>query len=501
MSRRTIAVLILSIWLGSLGWLAERQYLGVGSAEESPRWPVPPGAAFHAVRLGDRQVGLGSLSVDTVPEGLRVIEFLTLELPPQEPGTRRRLSRRTEALYSRGLQLVSWASDELSEQGRQALRGRVTDDSLMTVIGSEDGTVVESLTVRLRRPVVLPSAVPLVAASRGLPKAGSKLNVEVYDPLDRELRIERLVVAAESVFVVPDSAEFSTTLNRWRVAHSDTVRAWRLEGDANRLPYARWIDAAGMTVRLVHPLGAAMDRSAFELVNTNFRAGPPPYWDTSSSAPDYQLRPGGVAATPATFAVELSLVPPEPLPDSLPALNGGWQRRVGDTLRIAPTDSLEPAPAEPRPGPPPVAPLDSAASAPALAIIPTDADAERTAQALAGWVRRAISPREGPYVRSPALVLSTRSGTAQEQVGLLVALLRVTGLPARQVWGVVRVEGRWQLRPWAEAWTGGWRPLDPALAAGEPVGRLRLAAGGDARLLDFVLAAGRLRFTALQETQ
>ena len=55
MKRRTLATLILAAWVGALGWLAERHYLGTEGGDSASRWPVPPGAAFHAIRFGDRQ--------------------------------------------------------------------------------------------------------------------------------------------------------------------------------------------------------------------------------------------------------------------------------------------------------------------------------------------------------------------------------------------------------------------------------------------------------------
>ncbi len=99
------------------------------------------------------------------------------------------MSRRTEALYTRGLQLSSWSADELSEAGRRTLAGTVTADTLLTVVASEGTAVVETLVVALRRPVVLPGAEGLVAASRGLPRPGSHLNIEVYDPFAAEVRL------------------------------------------------------------------------------------------------------------------------------------------------------------------------------------------------------------------------------------------------------------------------------------------------------------------------
>ena len=220
MSRRTLAVLILAAWVAALGWLTERHYLGGRSTEGASQWPVPPGAAFQAMHLGARQYGLGSLTIDTLPEGYRVVELITVDLPDVSSSGLRRTSSRVEAMYTRGLQLTRWRSDLLTERGRVASIGSVSGDSLLTIINQASGETPETLTVQLRRPIALPGAISLIAASRGLPKPGDKLNLEIYDPLDHELRTERLVVAAESIFTVPDSE--AETERRWR----ETTPQW-----------------------------------------------------------------------------------------------------------------------------------------------------------------------------------------------------------------------------------------------------------------------------------
>jgi hypothetical protein len=499
LSRRTAAVLILGAWGLSLGWLAERHYVGGGAAEGASRWPVPPGSGYHTIRLADRQYGLTSLSIDTLSDGLRVTELATVDLPALRSGVARRTSLRIEALYTRGMQLKAWRCDLLTERGRRFGVGTVDGDTVLTVINRAGDEPPETLTVRLRRPIILPSAIPLVAASRGLPRPGSRLNLEVYDPVEDELRTDRLTVAAESVFVVPDSAEFSETLGRWRVAHADTVRAWRIDGAEYGLPLSRWVDAAGMTVRIDHALGARIDRSAFELVNTNYRFLPPPLWDTSAAAPS--LLPGGGGESPGTsLTVVAHLAPQGPLPLSVPGLEGGWQWRSGDTLRVAPReggDSIElTSRVEVRLGESPTL-LTTATR-----IAGADRRPEAVTRALTDWVRRTITLRDGPGGSSATRVLARRSGTAEERVTLLVALARVAGLDARRVWGVAWRGGRWQLAPWAEVHTGaGWLPVDPGLAKGTAgVNRIRLATGGEPRLLDLVLRAGRLRLEALGES-
>jgi hypothetical protein len=500
MTRRTTAVLVLALWVGALGWLAEREYLQEhGLREDQPRWPVPPGNSFYAVRLNDRQVGLASFTVDTLPEGLRTVELLTIDLPPIPPARLRRTSYRIVALYSRALQLRAWQSDLLSEDGRMTSTGQVTGDSLLTVINLPRGEPAETLHIALRRPVVLPGALPLVAASRGLPKPGSKLNVEVYDPLDQEVRVDRVVIAAESVLVVPDSAVFSSTLRRWTTAHSDTVRAWRLDGYEQGLPFSRWIDASGMMVRTVRPLGAVIERSAFELVQTNFRNLPAPLWDTASAAPDYlpDDTPSGVRTSLTVLARVGS---GEPVPGEVPALAGGWQTRSGDTIRVAAPVASDSAPETGGPVWFPGEP-DSSIAAQARRLVGKQSRPQAAALALTDWVARTITLHEGPGTPTPARTLARRQGNAEARVVLLASLARAAGLPARLAWGLVRVHGRWQLRPWAEVWAGGgWMPLDPATGKrGIDAGRVRLATGGMDRMLELAIRAGRLRLDVLEE--
>ncbi len=501
MNRRSAAAIILLAWAGALGWLVQRHYLSAPRASDTPRWPVPPGAAFHTIRIGERQYGLASLTVDTLPEGLRVIELVTLDLPPAQPKVPRRTSVRVEAQYTRGLQLRSWTSALLTEHGRSASTGSVSGDTLLTIVNSGAGMPTETLSVVLRRPVVLPSAIPLVAASRGLPRTGTKLNVEIFDPIDDELRTEHITIAAESLFSVPDSAEFVESLKRWTVVHADTMRAWRLERFEHGLPLRQWIDAAGMTVRLQHPLGAVIDRSAFEVVNSNFRALPAPPWDTSAAAPSYTAAEG-IPDRVRSLAVVARLVPPGALPQAIPAFEGGWQIRAGDTLRVSPATATDTAPeravlAEPR--------LES--TDPALVRVAAQAagrarQPEQIALALSDWVRRTITLREGSDAGSAGSVFRARAGTAVERVRVLVALARSAGLEARMVSGLVLSGGRWQSRAWGEVWTGTWTPVDPALPSASPrAARVRLSVGGAPRLLDLALRAGRLRLDVLEETR
>jgi len=504
MARRTAATLILAAWVGALGWLVERHYLG-GSREEGPRWPVPPGSTFQAIRLGERQVGIRSFTVDTLPTGLRVVELVTLDMPPVTPGVLRRTSIRTEGLYSRGLQLQRFRLNILAESGREERSGEVLGDSLLVLINAPDRSAPETLQVHLRRPVLLPGAIPLVVASRGLPKPGDRLNADVYDPVNMVLQLQRFTVVAESLFVVPDSAEYNENLKRWAVAHADTVRTWRLDGTPDGLPVSRWIDAAGMVVRARYALGSVMDRSAFEMVQTNFRALPPPKWDTTASAPQYLPDSSSPPARRALTVMARLVVPDQSLPPGIESLEGGWQTRTGDTIRVARPGPEAPGDSAPDRKEQPIWSLfqgDSTLRDVAALASGRESRPEAVAGALEVWVHKTIRFRKGPGMVSPARVLAARQGNEVERVLLLTALVQSTGLQARPVWGLVLVRGRWQLRSWVEVWADRWLPFDPAIGArGVDAGRVRLATSGVGRLMDLALRAGRLRLDVLEETR
>lgn len=502
LNRRTLAVAIFALWIGALAWLVDRHYLGdrVTAPGENPRWPVPPGSAFLTVNLAGRQIGLATLSVDTLQEGLRVTELTTIDLPRIVADTPRRTSERIEAMYSRGLQLLRFQADLLSEHGRSRVTGILEGDSALVLIAQTPDAPTDTQRVRLRRPVVLPGAIPLVAASRGLPRPGSRLNIEVYDPIESELRVERLTVAAESLFVVPDSAQFNEQTRRWEVAHADTVRAWRLDWLDHGLPSQLWVDGAGLPVRIANRIGTVMDRSAFEMVQANYRKRPPPTYDSSTAAPRY-LPSDKVAPVRQRMTALVQLAPDlARFPRRIAPFTEGWQAQSGDTFFVGPRDTVMTRDSTVRADMPiwSLATPDSTVSAAARRIVGSATDPQKIGELLAAAVRQQIKVRPGEIRRTPARLLLERSGTAQERVNLLVALAIGAGLEARPVWGLVQIDGAWVLRPWAEIWTDNWMPFDVA-TAGHDAGRLRLATSGNSRFLALAIRAGRVRAQVLEE--
>jgi transglutaminase-like putative cysteine protease len=196
------------------------------------------------------------------------------------------------------------------------------------------------------------------------------------------------------------------------------------------------------------------------------------------------------------------LTPPGVLPKLLPALEEGWQSRRGDTIEVSAASGTDSAP-EPAVLADPLLGADDPGLARVAALTAgRERDPSRAAQVLNDWVRRSIRLREGSGRWSAGRTFRARSGTPAERVRVLVALARSAGMEARTVSGLVRVGGRWQLRQWAELWTGTWTPADPGAAGPIPsAARIRLWTGGNARQLDLALRAGRLSLDVLEETR
>ena len=91
------------------------------------------------------------------------------------------------------------------------------------------------------------------------------------DPSSGESQQANIRLAAESLFVVPDSAAFDGQAGRWRSVHNDSVRAWRLEGASGTL----WVDAQGRIVRHERADGTTFQRTAYELAFENWRSTSP----------------------------------------------------------------------------------------------------------------------------------------------------------------------------------------------------------------------------------
>lgn len=510
MNRRGLAVGILAIWLGTLGWWLWRQYRPspaevVAEAARS----LAPGATYYTLSLGGQQIGFASNTVDTLPDGIRVEDQMTLEIPAM--GELHRADARTEARLSKALVLQAFSATMRGDLGQFAARGEVSGDTLL-VVDLVTGGSTQRLRVALKRPVVLPGLLPLQAIFGQRLQVGSRFTLRMFDPLLLEERDIAMRVTGDSTFVVPDSAAYDGELGRWVPARWDTVRAWRLEQNLGGVELAAWIDGLGRVVRAQSPVGFTMERSAFEIAHENFRrrevkvpalaAGDV----ISQTAIQANLRVEGSALK--RLAVRLKGVDLGGFD-----LAGGRQRLAGDTLfvrsetegemkpayRLPATDAALAAALEPEPL---IQSLDPRIQAQARQIAGRRRDPREVAEALNRWVYEELDKAITVSVPSAVQVLESRRGDCNEHTVLYVALARALGLPARTAAGLVYVRGRFYYHAWPEVYLNGWVAVDPTFGQfPADASHLRFTIGGLARQVELIRLIGRLQLDVVDASR
>ena len=96
-------------------------------------------------------------------------------------------------------------------------------------------------------------------------------------------------------------------------------------------------------------------------------------------------------------------------------------------------------------------------------IIGETKDPVAAARKLMAWVYTHVEKRPTLSLPSAVEVLKTRRGDCNEHAVLLTALLRATGIPARECVGLVYANDRFFYHAWTEAYVGRWISLDATL--------------------------------------
>lgn len=507
MTRRRWAGAILAVWGLALGWLVRREVFrptDIRLAEAA--FTVAPEAAYYRVEVEGRQVGFASSTIDTLPDSLRVSDLLVLDVPVL--GRMQRTAARSVAMLSRTLRLGSLVVRVDSDAGRYWARGHVVSDSVLrlVIVSATDSHVTR---LPVREALVLPSLLPLRLSLAGQLRRGQAHDVRVLDPVVLTTRRTVVSVGTESLFVVPDSAEYDSTAMAWVPAHFDSLRALRLDQTAGGVRVTAWADRAGRLARSASPAGLALERSAFEIAYENFRRR------------DVALAVRGSVAPPAGAIVAATALragvtePPEPrsafrvrlLGVDLTGLELGGGRQVlagdtlivrqetpdlqGPTLPLALRDSLLTAALRAEPL---IESDDPRIQAQARQLVGRERDARRVAEQLVHWVHRRLRRTAPTGPPSAVEALERRIGDANEATVLYVALARAAGLPARAVAGLVYVNDRFYYHAWPEVYLRDWVGVDPLFDRfPADAARLRLAVDALARHLDLLRVTASLR--------
>lgn len=507
LTRRNIGRLVLLTWAVMLAWLARREFAKSGSAGVAERTrQLEPGAEYFAVLAGGRQIGLFNLAVDTVPQGVRLREQEVFDLPVGD--TTRQLARGAEYFISRALRLRNLTRTDFGIGPPERLDAALGTDSILELSGLE-GSDQRTGRARLRvdPEAILPAMLPYRAAFGRHLRVGETFTlplIEIGTGTTRQLNVR---VAAESMFVVPDSAVWDSAGGQWVAATSDTVHAWRLDHDATGTPTHSWVDAGGMLVHQETAGGVTLQRSAFELVLNNYRRV-----RRSESSAWRRAIPGmiGLAASghrPDTVAPYHDFLLPADsaagVPGTARVLQGGRQSLRSDTLRVW-RDT--PAGADPEDSSMALGPawdlpvLDDGMHDVAAQVLVRARTAADTARTLTRWVAQQVVTDPQPTAAGTAVsALRIHRGSPDAKARLLVTLARTRRIPARVVSGLAVLPQGVFAHAWAELWLGRWVAADPTFGDFPASASLvRMAVGTRSRPLDLLPLVGSARFLPLR---
>lgn len=502
MSRRGWVIAILTAWVLSLGWLVKREvFRPTGARLAEAALAVPPGTLFYRLAVGGQQVGYSSTTIDTLPSALRVETVFVLDVPAL--GKLHRTTARSTAMLSRALRLQSVVASFDGDIGRFETHGRVIGDTVLSVaiVSGQDSQMTR---IPLKGPVTLPALLPLRLAFGGELQSGRSYTARLFDPLLVSGRDVTARVSAETTLVVSDSADIDSTTMTWVPEHFDTVRAFRIDQEANGITTHSWIDAQGRIVLAASgggpPNGFAMERAAFEIVYENFK-----HRDTARVARS-SAAPGADAIVPLTALAAGVQASPTPRARMRLRLN------ERDTLDIVQVSAIQTTAAPYRlPSPdtalarwlapePLIQSHDPRIAAEGRQIIGRERSPARVAELLTHWVSHSLRRATVVEASAPSAVkvLDTRRGDCNEAATLFVALARGAGLPARTVAGLIYLNGRFYYHAWAEVRLNDWVAVDPTFDQfPADASRLPIVTGGLARQVELVPLIGRLKLEVL----
>ncbi len=508
MNRRRFTLVAVALWLGSMGWLVRREYLLPDTeAMLDAGLSIPPGATFFSVSLGGRQIGTASITLDTLVDGVRVVTRYDLDIPFAEGPTH--MVSATNAIYTRDLRLQRFARRSSGDFSPWVLEGVVDGDSLLTLrMGAPEAAPDQTIRQTTGGQLALPSAVPLRVALTGKLRVGSTIETRVIDPATLALRTESGSIVADSIFVVPDSADLDPTTQRWVPATYDTVTAYRFDQTVFGLPLETWVDQTGYVIYATTPLGFTLERSAFELVSENYRRAGRRTEGAAARSPSR-----GVTTVPASRRLVTGMTtvldggPPgrDSLAWAALGLDTPWQRNVADTVFTASRSKFGETTLIvdyriPYTGDDVWPQLNDGAfdgedpriGAQARRIIDGERRVIAAVHKLVDWVHEEIALVPATEPASAWWILDQQAGDASGKAALLVALGRSVGIPMRPVAGFIYQDGRFHYSAWAEVWLTEWAPVDPTLGTADG-SHIRLTVGSLATPGNLPGLIGRLR--------
>ena len=512
--RGAIGAGIVALWLVGLGVFARRE-LSRGdtrSLAEAGMFVVP-GAAFYSVEQGGAQIGFASSTIDTTANGIRVDDYFIADLPVG--GKLHRATASSRVFLSRALALRDFAVEIVSDAGPIRVNGRTEGDSALIFAIASGDEPADTQRVVTKGPVLLPTLVPLAVALGSPPKVGKRYTIPVFDPTAMGPRDVSVVVRAESLFVVSDSATLDSETKRWRPARPDSVRAWEIVSERDG-GFTGWVDADGRLVELTQPGNFVMRRMSYAVAYENWRLDGRARGRTVTADEDIMESTAIAASAPlgekaiSRLRVRLDNV-------SLAGfdLDGTRQSLSGDTLTIERERPEELTSSYTLPGGAAFRAKFAAelaaepllqSGAPAISSLATriaggERDPRVVAERINRWLYDSLSKEITFGVPNATQVLASRRGDCNEHTQLYLALARSIGIPARSAAGLAYLRGKFYYHAWPEVYIGRWIAVDPTF--GEfpaDAAHIRFVNGGLARQAELLRLIGNLKIDVLAKS-
>lgn len=494
--RGLLAIGVLAAWGAGLAVFVQRETSRTPReklAEAAAR--VAPGATYFAVEREGKHVGYASNTIDTIPGGLQVTDYVVGDLALG--GVLQRVTAQSVVRLSRGLGLRDFAVAFGSDSVAIRATGHTVGDSLLEYVVERPGDRSDTTRVALSGPMFLPTLLPLPIALGDRPGVGRSYRMETFDPVSMTAGLLPLTIRAESLFVLVDSAAFDPNSARWLGAHADTVRGYRIVSDsANR--FDAWVDALGRIISTRGPAGLTMRRTAYEVAFENWRKSSPLSAQRATRGASSRSVTGESAIAAGVMGdwtpIDSAWLRVEGVDLSQFAVDGDGQVVRADTVRLA---RMSAAKLRPQTLVLPLTPEMQARFGrelraepmleiedPSIARLATrirrrDVMADLVTVRLMTWVHDSLMKEPTFTPPSAVAALRTRRGDSDEHAQLFVALARAAGIPARTVTGLIAIGGTYYYHAWAEVMLHQWVGVDPTLGQ-FPVdaSHLRLLADG-----------------------
>jgi transglutaminase-like putative cysteine protease len=513
MMRRLLAVSIVLVWLGMVGWQIRAEYFQpeLTRLAEAAR-ALAPGIHFYSLTMGERVVGQATSRLDTLPDrgGFELEDVMSLELPALgQTGT---AVARTRVKLSPALVMESFEFTLDSEVGRFAASGTLGPDTTLAVSIVSAGSRQE-LSFRLAQPPVISNVVPIRVAMGGALEVGKTVRLPVFDPASLSTRTVEVQVIGYDTLVITDSVALDPGTRRFVPARVDSIPAWQIAEVFGGIRVESWVDADGRVLRASSPLGFAMQKTEYELARQA--------QEDARRVAASPIADDVIFSTAVQSNVDLQNVEQHhELRFRLTGvdltgfqLDGGRQTLRGDTLivRRENWEALDPGYELPYSfmdlrealEPEPLIQSDD----PRIVRRAREITARRAswrqnpkdvARQLTASVHAMLEKRVTFSVPNAVQVLETLQGDCNEHTVLYVAFARALGLPARTAVGLVYLDGSFFYHAWPEVWLGEWVAVDPTFGQyPADAAHIRFVIGGLAQQVEIVRLIGNLDIEVL----